>query len=138
MNKALLNNYNKLSQGEQDILLALSIVYTSIGQTRFQQLLKLTGYFLNVITNIVAKPLREKLARLELIEVSDAGWVCSPKISETLMRKAAEKPELFNQMVNPLSSKVVSPFYNLPHLQEIRWLRFYLYQQKVPEFIAQL
>ena len=138
MNKKLIDKFNGLSQGEQDILLALSMVFTPIGQTRFQQILTLSDYFSSATTNLIAKPLREKLIKLKMIEITDTGWTCSREISETLMRKAAKKPVSFNAMVNLLTNSAETIFYDRSHLREIKLLRFYLYQQKTSKFIALL
>lgn len=138
MNKKLIDKFNGLSQCEQDILLALSMVFTPIGQTRFQQILTLSDYFPAATTNLIAKPLREKLIKLKMIEITDTGWACSREISETLMRNAAKKPVSFTAMVNLLTNSAETIFYDRSHLREIKFLRFYLYQQKTSKFIALL
>ena len=138
MNKKLLDRFDKLSQGEQDILLALSIVYAPIGQTRFQQLLRISNCVPVSISNIVGKPLREKLERLELIELTNAGWVCPGTISETLMKMAVEKNLLFEKLAPVVINDTASHFHNMNHLHRIKTLRIHLYQKNEPLFLTHL
>ena len=136
MNKKLLERFEKLSQGEQEILLALSVVYAPIGQSRLQQLLRHSDCIPEAISNIIGKPLREKLENLQLIELTNAGWICSREISEVLMKKAVEKPSFFEK----LAPQVLNDNNNYPypsfHLHRIKSLRIYLYQQDEKAFIS--
>ncbi len=138
MNKELLARFDQLSQGEQDILLALSAIYVPIGQTRFQQLLKAFACVPADVANMVAKPLREKLVDLGLIELTNLGWVCKYSIAESLLKKAAEKPAF----LECLARMVVSDTAFMPqgyHFEyHIRMLRIYLYQKKEVEFLKLL
>lgn len=138
MNKELLARFDQLSKGEQDILLALSAIYVPIGQTRFQQLLKAFACVPTEVANIVAKPLREKLVDLGLIELTNLGWVCKYSIAETLLKKSAERPVF----LECLARMVVSDATFIPqgyHFEyHIRMLRLYLYQKKEVEFLNHL
>ncbi|MDP1559602.1 MAG: DEAD/DEAH box helicase [Nitrosomonas sp.] len=138
MKKKLLARYDKLSQDEQDILLALSIIYIPIHQTQLQQLLTKSGCVSAAARTIVAKPLHEKLAKLGLIDKTHAGWVCAQAISETLIKKAAEKTVIFSQLAPLVVNNTASSFYNSAHLHEIKKLRIYLHQRNEAAFITQL
>jgi hypothetical protein len=138
MNKKLLESFENLSDGEQNILLALSIVYAPVGQTHFQDLLRLSNCVSRTVSNIVGKPLREKLLRLELLEITPAGWVSPRTISETLMKKAVAKKALFEKLAPVLINDSIRSHYNVLHLHKIKLLRIYLYQQKEKEFLTGL
>ena len=136
MENKLLDNFEKLSQEEQDILLALSIVYAPIGQTRFQEFLKQSYCVPAEVSNLVAKPLREKLVSLELIEATPEGWICSRAISEVLMKKMAGRSSLFDKLTFFLLTQSLN--YNNPSLfllYDVRDLRIYLYRSDEKEFI---
>ena len=138
MNKKLLDHFENLSDGEQDILLALSMVYAPVGQTHFQDLLRLSNCVSRTVSNIVGKPLREKLLRLELLEITPMGWVSPRTISETLMKKALAKKALFEKLAPVLINDSIRSHHNVLHLHKIKILRIYLYQQKEKEFIKTL
>ncbi len=135
MKKKLLDRYEALSIGEQDILLALSVIYAPIGQNRFQNLLKISGCVPIAIANIVAKPLRTKLEEMGLIEVTSAGWRCSLEISEILTRKAAARPEFFNKLAPYAIKESVGTSHHIVYLHHIKVWRIYLYLGKEQQFL---
>ncbi len=138
MNKELLACFDELSQGEQDILQALSAIYVPIGQTRFQQLLKTFACVPSEVANIVAKPLREKLVDLGLIELTNLGWVCKYSIADTLLKKAAERPAFLECLARMVVSDASFIPYGYHFEYHIRLLRIYLYQKKEVEFLNHL
>ncbi len=139
MNKELIAQFDQLLPYEQDILFALSICYAPINQTEFKKLLKKSNYFSGQSCNMIGKSLRDRLASLRLIIVNNnTTWRCSDEISEYLIRKAASKSIFFNKIVAAAEHIVERFSYNQSHLEEIRKLRIYLYQQDETKFAAQL
>ncbi len=136
MEKKLLDRFDKLSTGEQDILLALSVIYNPVGQTRLQNLLKKSGCVQVAVANIIAKPLRCKLEELELIETTSAGWICAREISEPLIKKAVAKPGFLEKLVPVILRDDTYISHHLMHLHYIKLLRIYLYQRKEQLFIS--
>lgn len=88
MNGKLFTFFNALSDDEQLILQALSVIYAPIGQTSFQELLKKSAVFRSSTVATINKTLREKLLSKELIVISPDGWQCHPDIVEPLTRLA--------------------------------------------------
>ncbi len=136
MEKKLLDRFDQLSTGEQDILLALSVIYAPIGQSRLKDFLKLSNCVPIAVANLIAKPLRLKLEKLELIETTHAGWICSRAISEVLIKKAVANKVFFTRLVPLVLRDSGYSSYHLMHLQKIRLLRIYLYQGKEQQFIS--
>jgi len=135
MKKKLLDRFDQLSTGEKDILLALSVIYAPIGQTRLKEFLKISDCVPIAVANIIARPLRQKLEKLELIETTNAGWICSREIAEVLIKKAAANKVFFEKLALVVLQDSGYSSYHLMHLQKIRLLRVYLYQGKERQFI---
>lgn len=70
MNKKRLKSFEKLSENEQGILIALAVIFIPIRQGYFQELLKRSGCVSADAANAIGKPLREKLLDLDLIALT--------------------------------------------------------------------
>jgi len=131
----LINRFNQLPEAEQEILMALSILFAPVGQTKLREILCTQGCVEPKVYNLIAKPLREKLVALELLNISGDGWRCPIAISEILVRMALrDKKHLFERLVN---FSLQSRHHIAPHLQFlhlVRNIRFYFYQGKSLEF----
>lgn len=138
MNNKLLASFNLLSNDEQRILQALSVIYAPIGQTAFQELLKNSAIFPPNTVAIIDKTLREKLLNKELIVISPDGWQCPPDIVEHLTRLAARQP-WFNKLAVFLIADH-KPYYSYRVIlaNAIKKLRIFLYQDNDKAFIADL
>lgn len=138
MNNKLLASFNLLSNDEQWILQALSVIYAPIGQTAFQELLKKSAIFPPNTVAIIDKTLREKLLNKELIVISPDGWQCPPDIVEHLTRLAARQP-WFNKLAVFLIADH-KPYYSYRVIlaNAIKKLRIFLYQDNDKAFIADL
>ena len=74
MNNTLLTRFNALSNNEQQILLALAVIYAPITQSSLQSLLaKASGFDLTTI-RLIDKSLREKLQKAAIIGYF-SGWL---------------------------------------------------------------
>ncbi len=138
MNNTLLASYNTLSNDEQLILQALSVVYAPVGQTEFQELLTKTVIFPRSAATSINKPLREKLHKAELIVVTADGWQCHPDIVETLTRLAFKQ-----SWFDPLAALLIAGHrtYYSHHVflaHTIKLLRIYLYQGNETGVIANI
>jgi len=131
----LINRFNQLPEAEQEILMALSILFAPVDQTKLQEILRTLDCVEPKVYKLITKPLREKLVALELLDISSDGWRCPIATSESLVRIALrDKKYLFEQLVN---FSLQSRHYIAPHLQFlhlVRNLRFYFYQGKRLEF----
>ena len=127
--ETLLSRFDKLSEDEQQILLALAILFAPLGQTRLQEILRVLKCVEPKVYKQIAKPLREKLVRQGLIEVTQHGWRCvTGGISEVLMRIAFQQyPELFAKLAKfSLANREYVPKH-LQLIDKVRRLRFFLY-----------
>ncbi len=137
MKEQLLKNFASLDDQEQDIVLALAIVYMPVGQTNLQKKLTLSQCTSKSTANLVAKPLREKLLDLELIETLQEGWICSRQISESLMRVAVGRADFFTKITTYLLNETGYIGYNVSHLHLIKLMRIALYQGREDDFLKQ-
>ncbi|NOQ64090.1 MAG: hypothetical protein GQ582_06220, partial [Methyloprofundus sp.] len=135
----LLNRFNKLPEEEQQILIALSMVFIPIGQTRFQNLLRQLECIEPLVYKKIAKPLREKLLASELLEETNAGLrVTTGGLSEKLMRIGVKKyPDMFVKLAKwGIADQEYVPYqYQIIALGAK--LRFFLYLGLDDAFIAQ-
>lgn len=137
MNNKLLASFSALSNDEQLILQALSVIYEPIGQTKFQELLKKSAVF-PPNTVAIDKTLKDKLQKTGLMIVSVDGWQCHPDIVEALMRRAAQQP-WFNKLA-AFSIADHKPYYQARLIipNAIKMLRIFLYQGDDKAFSANL
>ena len=137
MNNTLLTRFNALSNNEQQILLALAVIYAPITQSNLQSLLaKASGFDLTTI-RLIDKALREKLQKAQLLVISPDGWRCNDTIAERLMRLAIVEP-WFNKLAQLL---IAEPGYYHPRVSvyhAIKQLRIFLYQGNETAFAANI
>ncbi|HEY5138069.1 MAG TPA: hypothetical protein VIJ25_01940, partial [Methylococcales bacterium] len=74
MKNKLLALFNALSSDEQNIVLALAVVYAPISQSGLQGLLRATGCFEPKKIAMIDRPLREKLQNTQLLVITLDGW----------------------------------------------------------------
>ncbi|MCK5353616.1 MAG: hypothetical protein KAJ63_00745, partial [Methyloprofundus sp.] len=138
--RVLLQKFHKLAEAEQQILLSLAILFSPVGQTRLQEILRALDCVDPRACKLIAKPLREKLLKQGLIEQNQFGWRCATGgISELLMRIALQtQPDLFSRLANfSLSSReYVAQPYQL--VDKVRCLRLFLYLGDNERFEQQL
>jgi hypothetical protein len=138
MKNKLLTLFNALSNDEQSIVLALSVIYAPIGQSSLQSLLRTTAYFEPKTIAKIDRPLREKLQKAELIVITQDGWRCNDDIAELLMRRAIEEP-WFNKLAQLL---IAEPNYyysaRISVYHAIKQLRIFLYQGNETAFAANI
>ena len=94
MNNTLLTRFNALSNNEQQILLALAVIYAPITQSSLQSLMAKSFGFELTTLRLIDKALREKLQKAELLVISPDGWRCNETIAEPLIRLAIAEPGL--------------------------------------------
>lgn len=138
MNNKLLASFNALSNDEQLILQALSVIYAPIGQTEFQGLLKKSAVFPPNTLAIIDKTLRGKLQKTELIVISPDGWQCHPDIVELVMRLAVQQP-WFDKLAAFLIADHKGYYqarFIIPNA--IKMVRIFLYQDNDKAFSANL
>ena len=138
MKKKLLAFFNGLSKGEQNIMLALAVIYAPVGQSGLQGLLKATGCFEPKTIATIDRLLREKLQKFELIIITQDGWRCNEEIAEHLMRISI-KETWFNKLTQLL---IAEPNYYYPArisvYHAIKQLRIFLYQGNETAFAANI
>ena len=139
MNNQLLASFNALSNGERQILMALSVIYVPIGQTSFQELLKKSAVFAPNTVAIINKTLREKLQKTELMVISPDGWQCHPDVVEFVTRLAVQQP-WFTKLATCLIADHKSYYYpaRLIIAHAIKKLRIFLYLGNDNDFIANI
>ena len=126
MNNKLLSSFNALSNDEQIILQALSVIYAPIGQTAFQELLKKSAIFQPGTVAIINKVVREKLQGKQLIVISTDGWQCHPDFVEYLTRLAFRK-SWFNKLADFLIADHKSHYhYQVTLANAIKKMRIFL------------
>ncbi len=138
MNKKLLTAFNALASDEQEIMLALAVIYAPIGQSSLASLLaKSSGFELKTI-RLINKPLRDKLLQAALMVTSQDGWRCNEAIAEPLMRLAINRP-WFNKLAQLLIAEP-SYFYatKVSIYHAIKILRIFLYQRNESGFAANI
>ena len=137
MNDKLVSFFNALSDDEQQILQALSVIYAPVGQADFQGLLKKSAVFCahEAISN---GALRNKLQQMGLIIISPDGWQCHPDIAEFLMRFAVKQP-WFNKLANFVVAEH-KPYYPVRILLAhcVKNMRIFLYQGNETGVIANI
>jgi SNF2 family DNA or RNA helicase len=137
MNNKFLILFNALSNDEQSIMLALSVIYAPIGQSNLQGLLaKSSGFELKIIRSI-DKSLREKLQKAELLVITQDGWRCNEAIAEQLMRRAIAEP-WFNKLAQLL---IAEPNYypvRISVYHAVKQLRIFLHQGNESAFAANI
>ncbi len=124
-----LKKFHQLSEDEQQILLALAILFAPTGQTRLKEILSALKCVEPKVYKQIAKPLREKLLQQGLIEATQNGWRCVVGgMSEVLLRIAInEYPDLFAKLAKfSLASREYIPNH-LQLIDKVRRLRFFLY-----------
>ncbi|WP_428357473.1 DEAD/DEAH box helicase [Methyloprofundus sp.] len=134
--EALLKKFTKLPVAEQQILLSLSVLFAPVGQTRLQEILRALNCVEPRVYKQIAKPLREKLVGLGLIEANPHGWRCATGgISEVLMRIALDEyPDIFAKLAKfSLASREYVP-HPLQLIDKVRRLRFFLYLKDIEQF----
>ena len=137
MKNKLLALFNALSNDEQSIVLALSVIYAPITQTSLQVLLRTTACFDKKIIALIDRPLREKLQKSNLMDITQEGWRCNDDIAELLMRRALEEP-WFNKLAQLL---IAEPNYyaaRISAFHAIKQLRIFLYQGNESAFAANM
>ncbi len=134
MKKRLLKHFDALSQDEKVVLYVLSATYIPIAQTRFQQLLSSNECMPKGLSKIIAKPLREKLVNLGLIEVTHLGWKCADSIAEPLIRDAAQQPEFFECLSRLVQNDNPAMPQGFHFEFSTRLLRIHLYQKNEKAF----
>ena len=92
MTSKLLSQFNTLAEDEQNIVFALSIILLPIGQENFQRLLRQSNCFKPALINKIAKPLKDKLLQLKILENSREGWLCNADLADELIKIAAKQP----------------------------------------------
>jgi len=141
MTNKLLAIFNVLSNDEQDILLALAVIYAPIGQTNFQELLKAAAVFEASTILSINKSFREKFQRSGLIVISQEGWQCHSNIVEPLMRIAVNKPWFARLAQQLMASKDNFAYYYKESIivqNRIKKIRLFLYQGDEAEFAAHI
>ena len=138
MKNKLLTLFNALSKSEQNIMLALAVIYAPVGQSGLQGLLKTAGCLEPKTIALIDRPLREKLQKAELIVITQDGWRCNEIIAEQLIRLALEEP-WFNKLTQLL---IAEPNYYYPArisvYHAIKQLRIFLYQGNETAFAANI
>lgn len=132
----LLKKFHQLSEGEQQILISLAILFYPTRQTRLQEILRALNCVKPKVYQQIAKPLREKLVKQGFIEDTQFGWRCTTGgISEVLMRIGVQQyPDLFAKLAKfSLASRdYVAKQYQLG--DKVRRLRFFLYLDEDKQF----
>jgi hypothetical protein len=124
MDNKLLSQFHTLAEDEQTIVLALAVILLPIGQVNFQQLLKQAHCFKPDTINQIAKPLKDKLLELHILENSREGWLCNAKLADYLIKIAA-KESFFNALVNEVLKSHY--YFHLNFTSVFKKLRLYLY-----------
>jgi SNF2 family DNA or RNA helicase len=137
MNSAQLAAFAELSPQEQTVLLALAVVYTPIGQTTLQELLKKSGAFPKD-NLLMDRTLREKLQSLKLIVILPEGSQCHSTAVESLMELAVQQT-WFEQFANFIlnSPPPFSHAIKFSFLYALKKLRLYLYLNKHTAFCTE-
>ncbi len=137
--EALLRKFQILNEDEQQILLALAVLFVPIGQTKLSDILSTSEAVEPKVYKQVAKPLKEKLKRQNLITVSKDGWRCAKEISEVLMKIAVkEHKHLFSKLAEySLSERAYYYSYEGKVLGAVKILRFNLYLADAEQFKEQ-
>ena len=136
--ETLLKRFQQLSEDEQQILLALAILFAPVGQTRLKEILSALNCVEPKVYRLIAKPLREKLVLQGFIEVTQHGWRCVVGgFSKVLIRIAMDEyPDLFARLAKfSLASREYLPS-QLQLIDKVRRLRFFLYLGDDKQFEA--
>jgi SNF2 family DNA or RNA helicase len=138
MKNKLLALFDALSSDEQNIMLALAVIYAPVSQSGLQGLLRATGCFEPKKIVMIDRPLLEKLQKAELMVITLDGWRCNEYIAELLMRRAIAEP-WFNKLAQLL---IAEPNYYYPArisvYHAIKQLRIFLYQGNDSAFAANI
>ncbi|MBE0469034.1 MAG: DEAD/DEAH box helicase [Methyloprofundus sp.] len=137
--EALLNKFQQLTKDEQQILLALAVLFIPVGQTKLLDILRGTGAVEPAVYKQVSRLIKDKLERQGLITVTNDGWRCAKEISEVLMKMAfKEHNNLFSKLADySLSDRPYYSSYQIQVLNAVRVLRFYLYLGNAQKFKEQ-
>ncbi len=141
MNNKLLAIFNVLSNDEQDILLALAVIYAPIGQSNLQEVLRAAGAFEATTILSINKSFREKFQKSGMIVITQEGWQCHPDIVEPLMRIAVHKPWFAQLAHRLLVGKDPFIYYykeSITVQYRIKRVRLFLYQGNEAEFAAHI
>jgi SNF2 family DNA or RNA helicase len=93
----LLKAYRKLPDGEQRILQVFAVVYLPANQTELQAALREMARASKAdddwrgLADLMAKPLREKLMELDLLQRHQNKLICHPLLLQTLSREAVAR-----------------------------------------------
>jgi len=132
----LLKKFEKLSDEEQLVLLSLAVLFSPIGQTKFVETLRESKAVEVNVYKLIAKPLKEKFLKQNLITVSSNGWRCAKEICESLMKIAvnSELDLLKKISKHSLNDWSYSSSYEIVVLNAVRDLRFFLYLGEAQQF----
>lgn len=138
MTKKLLLKFDTLAEDEQDVVLALAVIFAPIGLIALQKLLVTSACVNSDIIKKINTRLKLKLKKTGLVTFSAEGWLCEKSISEDLMKRAVKKSDFFDKLTygilhnpSPYSQRTVL-------INIIKQLRIYLYQNDVDGFVSQL
>ncbi len=140
-NSKLLSQFNALSEDEQLIVLALSVILMPMGQSVLTQLLKRSGCVDAKVADKITPTLKAKLNKTDLVQINHEGWRCREEAAEDLIKIAVKKEDFFNKLAaeviksSPPSYFIQSRF---TLLNELKFLRIYLYLGKFEEFLFTL
>ncbi|MDD5272232.1 MAG: DEAD/DEAH box helicase [Methylovulum sp.] len=138
MNKKLLATFNALTPAEQEIMMALAVIYAPVSQPSFQSLLSKAGGFDNKTVRLIDKVLKEKLHKSKLIIANNDGWACHPDCSEGLMRMAVEQPWFKKLATLLIADSGYYPSHRVIASHIVKQLRLFLYQGSVVAFMANI
>ncbi|MFZ2450328.1 MAG: DEAD/DEAH box helicase [Methylovulum miyakonense] len=138
MNNKLPATFTTLTTAEQDIVMALAVIYAPISQTNFQNLLSKAGGFDLKTVRLVDKALKEKLHKSKLIVASNDGWACHPECSEALMRNAVDQPWFKKLAPLLIADGGYYPSHRIIACHIVKQLRLFLYQGSVTAFMANI
>jgi hypothetical protein len=131
----LLTKFHALTKTEQEVLLALSVMFVPIGQTQLQRALRASSHIKPLAYKIVVKPLKDKLESAGLIVISSDGWRCHSDLSEVLIKIALrERSELFVKLVQYRSTQHDYVTHKSRIFYMVRDLRFFLYSHDYHKF----
>jgi SNF2 family DNA or RNA helicase len=141
MKNKLLDQFNSLTNDEQEIVLALAVVLVPIWQNNLAKLLKDSACVSTSTVNKITAGLKTKLINMGLIQVTSDGWRCHEAVADELMKLAVNKEVFFHKLATQLLEQP-NAYLNLPYrlsaLNYLKSLRIYMYQGKVDEFIETL
>lgn len=135
----LLKRFHRLSDDEQLVLLAMSVLFVPVGQTRLKETLRDTRVVETKVYKQINQGLKEKLLRQKLISVSNDGWRCAQGgLSEVLIKMLIEKHfDLFVALSKQCLMQTAYVPYQLQLFYQLRDLRIFLYFGDAEKFAEQ-